>query len=100
MAYSRKGRGIGGVRRGQFFFVYPRGRRLERRPEKNRPRLTRPRGSRGNLQLMVSMSGETKQEGAVDGLWEGEELLGSLPSALECASGRRLSTLITEPVEL
>lgn len=49
---------------------------------------------------MVSMSGETKQEGAVDGLWEGEELLGSLPSALECASGRRLSTLITEPVEL
>lgn len=31
---------------------------------------------------------------------EGEGLFDSLPSALECASGRRLSRLITEPIEL
>ena len=71
--YGRKGRGIGaydGANR-KFFFVYPSGRRRGRRPERNRPRLTRPRGSRGNLQLMVLMSRETNQEGVVDGSGEG-----------------------------
>lgn len=48
---------------------------------------------------MVLMSRETNQEGVVDGSGEGEELLDSLPSVLGCASGRRLSRLITKPVE-